>query len=98
MTREERLLLLLAQSERSEAERKTVSALLSAGVDWAELLRLARLHEIAPLVHRSVERLAPADVPTAVREALAAERRSMAARNGLSRISMGMSADYETAV
>ena len=74
MTHEERLLLRLVRGDVSETEH---------GLDWRDVLRLARRHEVVPLVHRSIERLEEPDIPPDVRDAFAAGRRTVAARNGL---------------
>lgn len=82
MTAAERLVVLLARGELSDGEAAG-RALLRSAVHWDDVLRLAQEHEVLPLVHWNTERLSRGDVPPAVREALAARRRIVAARNGL---------------
>jgi hypothetical protein len=80
---EERLLLLLARGGLTHAEEVPARSLLGSDLDWARLLHLARAHEVAPLVCRSLERLGFAGVPDGARAALEQERRANAARNML---------------
>src|SRR5262249_10812472 len=83
MTRDERLLLLLARGVLTEADRSAVQTLVAAGIDWAGVLKIARGQEVVALVHRSLERLGFPGVPPTVREALATGRRTVAARTAL---------------
>jgi hypothetical protein len=83
MTREERLVLLLARGRLTEPEQIRARALLSPAPDWTRCLRLARQHEVVPLVHRNLERLGFPGVPAEAREALETGRRAVAARNAL---------------
>lgn len=83
MTREERLVLLLARGRLTESEQARARSLLSSVPDWTRCLRLARRHEVVPLVHRNLERLGFSGVLCEAREALEAGRRAVAARNAL---------------
>jgi hypothetical protein len=83
MTREERLVLLLARGRLTESERDRAQSLLFPAADWTRCLRLARRHEVVPFVHKNLECLGFPGVPCEVREALQAGRRAVAARNAL---------------
>jgi hypothetical protein len=80
---EERLLLLLARGEPTDAEGDEARLLLSSDPDWTRVVRLADAHEVVPLVCRSLQRTGFDGVPPAARDALEASRRSTAARNAL---------------
>lgn len=80
---EERLVRLLARGTLSDENGAAARLLAGAGVDWACVLRLARHHEVVPLVCRNLERLELAGVPPDIGAALEADRRTAAARNAL---------------
>jgi hypothetical protein len=85
VTPEARLLVVLARGRASDSDGKRACALADEGVDWPRVLRLARAHEVVPLVHANVERFGISGVPAGVRDALEAGRRVVAARNALLR-------------
>jgi len=66
--REIALLLCCARTFFSEEHARELSSLASGTVDWTEVLELAQLHGVLPLVHRNLAR--DANTPDTVRQRL----------------------------
>jgi hypothetical protein len=67
---EEQLLLCCARTWVDAANARRITTLLQENIDWSYLLPLAFRHNIAPLLFRSLEAVAPAAVPEEVRAQL----------------------------
>jgi hypothetical protein len=67
---EEQLLLCCARTQMDASHAEQIATLLQDGIDWSYLLQVAFRHNVAPLLFRSLEAVAPAAVPEAVRAEL----------------------------
>jgi hypothetical protein len=67
---EEQLLLCCARTRVEAANAQRITTLLQEDIDWNYLLPLAFRHNVAPLLFRSLEAVAPAAVPQEVRAQL----------------------------
>jgi hypothetical protein len=63
---EQRLLLCCCRLATDSAASAEIHALLDGGIDWDKLIELAVIHHVAPLVHRTIDRVASDRVPAAV--------------------------------
>lgn len=67
---EEQLLLYCARTWVDAANAQRITTLLREDIDWSYLLPMAFRHNVAPLLFRSLEAIAPAAVPEGVRAQL----------------------------
>lgn len=67
---EEQLLLYCARTWVDAANAQRITTLLREDIDWSYLLPMAFRHNVAPLLFRSLEAIAPAAVPEEVRAQL----------------------------
>jgi hypothetical protein len=67
---EEQLLLCCARTQMDASHAEEITALLQEDIDWSYLLHLAFRHNVAPLLFRSLEAVAPTAVPEKVRARL----------------------------
>src|SRR2546428_7051538 len=77
--REIALLLCCARTLFSEEHARELSSLASGTVNWSEVLELAQLHGVLPLVHRNLGR--DANTPNTVRRRLDRAAHQNARRN-----------------
>ncbi len=83
-TEEQRLLLTCARVELDAHQAATVGGQLRRRLDWEALLFFARLHSVAPLLHRHINRqVDPEVVPAEPRRRLLALAQGTAYRNRL---------------
>jgi hypothetical protein len=78
---EARLLLLCCRAQRGAVVEAELDALLSQGPDWAQLVELALLHGVTPLVERALSPRGETLVPEAIRTALHEHTAVVRARN-----------------
>ncbi|HEU4751800.1 MAG TPA: nucleotidyltransferase family protein, partial [Armatimonadota bacterium] len=78
---EQQLLRLCARVRLEPAHAVRVKQLVEAGLDWDLLLRAARRHAQAPLLHHHLRAWAPEQVPEPVRRQLAESALATARRN-----------------
>ena len=64
--REQELLLCCARIRASAAMSERIHALLRADIDWDYVFELAAIHGVAALVRRTLDRVAPHAVPSAI--------------------------------
>jgi hypothetical protein len=67
---EAQLLLCCARTQIDAADAERIITLLQETIDWAYLLEMAFRHNLAPLLYRSLEAVAPAAIPETVRAEL----------------------------
>lgn len=72
VTPEHRVLLGCCRLETGDAVAAEIRVLLDVGLDWDRLIEWAVWHQISPLLHRTLARVAPDQVPPAVAFALRA--------------------------
>ena len=70
LTREFRLLLSCCRLETGDAVTTEIRSLLDADLDWNRLIEWAVWHQVSPLLHRTLDRVAPEKVPPAIAHAL----------------------------
>ncbi len=75
------LLLCCARTRLDAGYAGRIRDLLSAGIDWGFLLRLAREHGLGPLLYRNLAAVAPEHVPPEVMQTLRAEHHANAAHS-----------------
>jgi hypothetical protein len=66
------LMLACARTRLDEAERAQIASRARLETDWPGIVRRARDHGVAALVHRALERVCPAEVPDGPRAELRA--------------------------
>jgi hypothetical protein len=67
---EEQILLCCARTWVDAAHARRITTLLQGDIDWDYVLQLAFRHNVAPLLFRSLEAVAPSAVPRAIRAQL----------------------------
>jgi hypothetical protein len=67
---EMRLLLCCARTQINAANAERMVKLLRGNIDWHDLLQMAFSHEVAPLLYRNLESIAPGVMPEMVRTEL----------------------------
>ncbi|MFI5315199.1 MAG: nucleotidyltransferase family protein [Myxococcota bacterium] len=70
------LILACARTRLGERQRERIASLAAAESDWPGVVRVARDHGVAPLVHRALERVCPDALPCRARAELRACRRA----------------------
>ncbi len=70
LTCELRLLLNCCRLETGDAVTAEIRSLLDAELDWNKLIEWAVRHDVSPLLHRTLDRVAPEKVPPAIAYAL----------------------------
>lgn len=80
--RELRVLLCCCRLETGDAVDGEIRSLIDDDFDWDTLIQWAVWHEVAPLLHRTLDRVAPDRVPTAVRYALGVNHRGWVEHTG----------------
>jgi len=83
LSREDRLCLLLARGALDPHVREEAAGLLASPLKWDHVLEQARVHEVYPLVYRSLKELGFAGVPDEFRKELASLYQINALRNEL---------------
>ncbi len=66
------LILACARTRFGEGQRDRIAALAGAESDWPGIVRAARDHGVAPLLHRALERVCPRALPDGARAELRA--------------------------
>jgi hypothetical protein len=64
---EARLLFYCARTQINAADAERIVTLLRGDIDWHDLLQMALYHEVAPLLYRNLESIAPGAMPETVR-------------------------------
>ncbi len=70
LTPEFRLLLSCCRLETGDTITAEIRSLLDTELDWDELIKWAVWHQVSPLLHRTLDRVAPEKVPPALAHAL----------------------------
>lgn len=67
---EAQLLLCCARTQMDTAHTERIITLLQSNLDWTYLLQMASRHNLVPLLYRSLEIVAPAEIPETVQTEL----------------------------